>query len=59
MESLVLQTLDFRVMKPNAYTMLCLLRQALEVGKRDAALAMYLAVRFQPLPFDAGARGPA
>ena len=44
MESLVLQTLEFRLIKPNAYTMLCLLRQALELGKRDTALAMYLVV---------------
>lgn len=46
MESLILQTLEFRLMRPNAYSMLCLLRQALTVGKRDAALAMYLTARY-------------
>ena len=49
MESLVLQTLGFRLLKPNAYTMLCLLRQALDLGKRDTALAMYLVVCSQNL----------
>ena len=48
MESLILQTLEFRLMRPNSYTMLCLFRQALDLGKQDTALAMYLAVSTLP-----------
>ncbi len=44
MESLVLQTLDFRIARPNAHTMLGLFRKALELGPRDAAFAMYIIV---------------
>jgi len=44
MESLVLQTLDFRVARPNAHTMLGLFRKAMDLGPRDAAFATYLVV---------------
>lgn len=42
MESLVLQTLSFRVMRPNSYTILCLLVEALDLDPRDTALAIFL-----------------
>jgi len=44
MESLVLQTLDFRVARPNAHTMLSLFRKALDLGPWDAAFATYIVV---------------
>ena len=45
MESLILQVLGFRVVRPNAHTLMCLFRQALGLTQREAALATYLTVR--------------
>ena len=49
MESLVLQTLRFRIMKPTAFSLHCLLCTILSPTQREAALAMYLTVRITPL----------
>lgn len=47
MESLVLHTTRFRILRPNAYTIHCLLRKALGLSPREAALATYLSVSFR------------
>lgn len=47
MECLVLHTTRFRIMRPNAYTILCLLQKAMQLLPHESALAMYLTVRFQ------------
>jgi hypothetical protein len=57
MESLVLQTLDFRVSRPNAHTMLSLFRKALDLGPRDAAFAMYIVVSLPPTVCGVGQQG--
>ncbi len=44
MEGLLLQSLDFRINAPTAYTFLSLLKQHIGVSPRVAALAVYLLV---------------
>lgn len=44
MEGVVLQSLDFRINTPTAYTFLCLLKQHIGLPPRVAALAVYLLV---------------
>lgn len=44
MEGVVLQTMDFRINAPTAYTFLCLLKQHVGLTPRVAALAVYLLV---------------